>query len=58
MRAVSSYKHCTLAAYSKVCAGRYPDVTLRTAIKGHALSALTAAMRSALVTVGLILRPQ
>ena len=39
MRAVYSYEHRTLAQYTEVSAERYPDVTLRSAVKGYALSA-------------------
>lgn len=39
MRAVYSYEHRTLAQYTEVSAERYPDVTLRSAVKGYALAA-------------------
>ena len=39
MRAVYSYEHRTLAAYTEESAERYPDVTLRSAVKGYALAA-------------------
>lgn len=40
MRAVHSYEHRTLAEYTEESADRYPDATLRSAVKGYALSAL------------------
>ncbi|MGB9092758.1 MAG: sodium:calcium antiporter [Gallionella sp.] len=40
MRAVHSYEHRTLAEYTEESAERYPDATLRSAVKGYALSAL------------------
>jgi hypothetical protein len=58
MRAVYSYEHRSLAEYTEVSAERYPDVTLRNAVKGYALTAFTALMMSALVAVGLTFRPQ
>jgi len=39
MRAVYSYEHRTVAEYTEVSAERYPDVTLRSAVKGYALAA-------------------
>jgi cation:H+ antiporter len=39
MRAVYSYEHRTLSEYTGVSAERYPDVTLRSAVKGYALAA-------------------
>jgi len=39
MRAVYSYEHRTLAQYTEVSAERYPDVTLRSAVKGYTLAA-------------------
>lgn len=39
MRAVYSYEHRTLAQYTEVSAERYPDLTLRSAVKGYALAA-------------------
>ena len=39
MRAVYSYEHRTLVEYTEVSAERYPDVTLRSAVKGYALAA-------------------
>jgi len=39
MRAVYSYEHRTLAEYTEESAERYPDVTLRSAVKGYALAA-------------------
>jgi len=39
MRAVHSYEHRTLAEYTEESAERYPDVTLRSAVKGYALAA-------------------
>lgn len=40
MRAVYSYEHRTVAEYTEVSVERYPDVTLRSAIKGYAWAAL------------------
>jgi len=40
MRAIYSYEHRTLSEYTEVSAERYPNVTLRSAIKGYALAAL------------------
>ena len=40
MRAVYSYEHRTLSEYTEVSAERYPDVTLRSAVKGYASAAL------------------
>ena len=40
MRAVHSYEHRTLAEYTEESADRYPDATLRSAVKGYSLSAL------------------
>jgi cation:H+ antiporter len=40
MRAVHSYENRTLAEYTEESADRYPDATLRSAVKGYALSAL------------------
>ncbi|MDD2720686.1 MAG: sodium:calcium antiporter [Gallionella sp.] len=40
MRAIYSYEQRTLAEYTEVSADRYPDVTLRTAVRGYALAAL------------------
>lgn len=39
MRAVYSYEHRTIAEYTEESAERYPEVTLRTAIKGYAFAA-------------------
>jgi cation:H+ antiporter len=39
MRAVYSYERRTVSEYTEVSAERYPDVTLRSAIKGYALAA-------------------
>lgn len=39
MRAVYSYERRTLSEYAEVSAERYPDVTLKSAIKGYALAA-------------------
>lgn len=39
MRAVYNYEHRTVAEYTEVSAERYPDVTLRSAVKGYALAA-------------------
>jgi len=41
MRAIYSYERRTLSEYTEVSAERYPNVTLRSAIKGYALAALT-----------------
>ena len=40
MRAIYSYEHRTLSAYTEVSAERYPEVTLRSAIKGYSIAAL------------------
>ncbi len=40
MRAVYSYEHRTVAEYTEVSAERYPDATLRSAVKGYAWAAL------------------
>ena len=40
MRAVYSYEHRTVAEYTEVSAERYPEVTLRSAVKGYAWAAL------------------
>lgn len=58
MRAVYSHEHRTVSKYIEVSAERYPDVTLRNAVKGYALTAFTAVMMSTLVAVGLTFRPQ
>lgn len=39
MRAVYSYERRTVSKYTGVSAERYPDVTLRSAVKGYALAA-------------------
>lgn len=39
MRAVYSYERRTVSKYTEVSAERYPDVTLRSAVKGYALAA-------------------
>jgi len=39
MRAVYSYERRTLSEYAEASAERYPDVTLRSAVKGYALAA-------------------
>jgi cation:H+ antiporter len=39
MRAVYSYERRTLSEFVEASAGRYPDVTLRSAVKGYALAA-------------------
>ena len=44
MRAVYSYEHRTVAEYTEIAAERYPDVTLRNAIKGYAWSALAVVL--------------
>jgi cation:H+ antiporter len=44
MRAVHSYEHRTLAEYTEESADRYPDATLRSAVKGYALSALAVVL--------------
>jgi cation:H+ antiporter len=40
IRAVYSYEHRTLAEYTEESVERYPDVTLRTAVKGYLWAAL------------------
>jgi len=40
MRAIYSYERRTLSEYTEVSAERYPDVTLRSAIKGYSIAAL------------------
>jgi cation:H+ antiporter len=40
MRAVYSYEHRTVSEYTEISAERYPDVTLRSAVKGYALAAI------------------
>jgi len=40
MRAVYSYERRTVSEYTAVSAERYPDVTLRRAVKGYALAAI------------------
>ncbi len=40
MRAVYSFERRTLSEYTEVSAERYPDVTLRSAVKGYALAAM------------------
>lgn len=40
MRAVYSYEHRTLAEYTEISAERYPDITLRSAIKGYSQAAI------------------
>jgi cation:H+ antiporter len=40
MRAVYSYERRTLSEYTEVSADRYPDVALRSAVKGYALAAI------------------
>lgn len=44
MRAVYSYERRTLAEYTEASAERYPDVTLRSAVKGYALAAIAVVM--------------
>lgn len=44
MRAVYSYEHRTLSAYAEESAERYPEVTLRSAIKGYAQAALAVVL--------------
>jgi cation:H+ antiporter len=39
MRAVYSYERRTVSEYTEVSADRYPEVTLRSAVKGYALAA-------------------
>jgi cation:H+ antiporter len=39
MRAVYSYEHRTVTEYAGDAAGRYPEVTLRSAVRGYALAA-------------------
>jgi cation:H+ antiporter len=40
MRAVYSYERRTVSEYTEVSADRYPEVTLRSAVKGYALAAI------------------
>ena len=40
IRAVYSYERRTLSEYTEVSAERYPDVTLRSAVKGYVLAAI------------------
>lgn len=44
MRAVYSYERRTVSEYTEVSAERYPDVTLRSAVKGYALAAIAVVM--------------
>jgi cation:H+ antiporter len=44
MRAVYSYEHRTLSEYTEVSAERYPDVTLRSAIKGYMWAAIAVVL--------------
>lgn len=44
MRAIYSYERRTLSEYTGVSAERYPDVTLRSAVKGYAVAALAVVM--------------
>jgi len=44
MRAVYSYERRTLSEYTEVSAERYPDVTLRSAVKGYVLAAIAVMM--------------
>ncbi len=44
MRAVYSYEHRTVAEYTEESVERYPDVTLRNAIKGYTLAALAVVL--------------
>ncbi len=44
IRAVYSYEHRTLAEYTEEAAERYPDVTLRTAVKGYLLAAIAVVL--------------
>lgn len=44
MRAVYSYERRTLSAYTEESAERYPEVTLRSAIKGYAQAALAVVL--------------
>lgn len=44
MRAIYSYERRTLSEYTEVSAERYPDVTLRSAIKGYSIAALAVIM--------------
>jgi cation:H+ antiporter len=44
MRAVYSYEHRTLSEYAEDAAERYPEVTLRDAIKGYLQSALAVVL--------------
>jgi len=44
MRAVYSYEKETLSEYTEISSERYPDVTLRDAVKGYAWSALAVVL--------------
>jgi len=44
IRAVYSYEHRTLAEYTEESAERYPDITLRSAIKGYLWAALAVVL--------------
>jgi len=44
MRAVYSYEHRTLSEYTEVSAERYPDVTLRSAVKGYMWAAIAVVL--------------
>ncbi len=44
MRAVYSYEHRIVSEYTEVSAERYPDVTLRSAVKGYAQAALAVVL--------------
>ncbi|MDP1593138.1 MAG: sodium:calcium antiporter [Gallionella sp.] len=44
MRAVYSYERRTLSEYTEISAERYPDVTLRSAIKGYTWAALAVVL--------------
>ncbi len=44
MRAVYSYEHRTVAEYTEESVERYPDVTLRNAIKGYSVAALAVVL--------------
>jgi len=44
IRAVYSYEHRTLAEYTEESAERYPDVTLRSAVKGYLWAAIAVVM--------------
>jgi cation:H+ antiporter len=44
MRAVHSYERRTVSEFVEASTGRYPDVTLRSAVKGYALAAIAVVL--------------